>query len=568
MAKRRAALYARVSSDDRDNEGRNLKGQIELCREYALSHGFEIVAELSEDESGASGAELSLPQLDQALEMAADGRYDCLIVRELDRLARNLAKQLYVEQQLTRAGVDIRYALYDYPDTPEGKFQKNVRAIVAELEREKIIERTIRGRRHAVRGGSILVGASPPYGYKVVKEGGKIRLQIYEPEAYVVRLIFAWYTEGDENGQPVSINDIARKLSGLHLPSYADTRRGKWKGKKKRPRGEWSRMSVYYIVHNATYSGWWRFGKTRQVGGHWVKNPDDYTVEAQVPAIISPEVWARAQEQTAQNSLARSAHRRYTYLLGGRAHCSCGRKLVGTTFQTRGRWYRLYRCRVSARHRRKLDVQYVGTCDLPVFPVDAVDAAVWAWLRSWLLEPEQLAQGLREYQTAHRPMVSKLSEQAQALDELLAARRAELRRALDLYLSGGLLQELLVERKGQLEIEIRSLEQERARLTAMLSSQSLTEDRIENLQRLAARFARGLDLAGGDFETRRRIVDLLDVQATFAVEGEEQVVYVSCTLGETRLLSRCNNAARPGRPTASTPLRRFRMHSTYISASP
>jgi hypothetical protein len=417
------------------------------------------------------------------------------VVRELDRLARNLAKQLYVEQQLKRAGVEIRYALYDYPDTPEGNFQKHVRAIVAELEREKIIERTVRGRRHAARSGSVLVGKSPPYGYEAIREDGKTRLQICEPEAQVIRLIFTWYTEGDEDGKRISINDIARKLSELHLPSYGDTGTRKWKSRKKRPRGQWSRMSVYYIVRNATYAGRWQFGKTRQIAGRWVRNPDGHAVEVEVPPIITPEVWARAQERTAGARLARSAHRR----------------------------------------RKSIDVQYVGTCTAPMYRVDEADGLVWSWLRSWLMEPEQLAEGLREYQAAHRPAVSRMADQARQIEGLLASRRDELERALDLHLSGRLSQGLLIERIGQLETEIRSLERERARLVAVLGSQSLTEDKIETLQRLATRSVRGLELAEADFETRRRIVDLLDVRAHFAVEDGEQVIYVSCELAEGRL---------------------------------
>ena len=52
---KRAVLYARVSSDDRGKDGRNLAGQLEMCRDYAVENGWQIVAELSEDDRGASG---------------------------------------------------------------------------------------------------------------------------------------------------------------------------------------------------------------------------------------------------------------------------------------------------------------------------------------------------------------------------------------------------------------------------------------------------------------------------------------------------------------------------------
>ena len=145
---KRAVLYARVSSDDRGKDGRNLSGQLEMGREYALRQGHVIVAELAEDDRGASGAAFELEQLNQIRKMASAGEFDTLVVREIDRLSRNLAKQLIVEEELKRAGVEIDYVLGDYPDTPEGNLQKNIKACMAEYERLKIAERNTRGRSH------------------------------------------------------------------------------------------------------------------------------------------------------------------------------------------------------------------------------------------------------------------------------------------------------------------------------------------------------------------------------------------------------------------------------------
>ena len=126
-----------------------------MCRNFALSKGHRIVAELSEDDRGASGASFDLEKLNQALEMASNRELDVLVVRELDRLARSLAKQLIVEQQFKRAGVQIEYVLGEYPDTPEGNLMKNVRAVVAEYERLKINERMTRGRRNKASRASM-----------------------------------------------------------------------------------------------------------------------------------------------------------------------------------------------------------------------------------------------------------------------------------------------------------------------------------------------------------------------------------------------------------------------------
>jgi hypothetical protein len=72
----RAVVYARVSSDDRGNDGRNLQGQLEMCREYALKQGWHVVADLAEDDKGASGAALELPELKKARDMARAKNFD------------------------------------------------------------------------------------------------------------------------------------------------------------------------------------------------------------------------------------------------------------------------------------------------------------------------------------------------------------------------------------------------------------------------------------------------------------------------------------------------------------
>lgn len=93
--KKRAVTYARVSGNDRAKTGgENLADQTRLCREHAIKRGYQIVADLAENDRGASGATFDLPQLSEALKMAHAGEYDVLIVRELDRLSRDLAKQL------------------------------------------------------------------------------------------------------------------------------------------------------------------------------------------------------------------------------------------------------------------------------------------------------------------------------------------------------------------------------------------------------------------------------------------------------------------------------------------
>ena len=174
-----------------------------MCRDYVTAQGYQIVAELADDDRGASGASFELPRLNHIRDLAAAGGFDVLVVREIDRLSRSLAKQLIVEEELKPNGVLIEYVLAVYEDTPEGNLMKHIRATIAEYEREKIKERIVRGRVLKVKSGSVLVYSRPPYGYRVIQQNGKWVLEIDEKEAPVVRTMFAWYTGSAGATQPI-----------------------------------------------------------------------------------------------------------------------------------------------------------------------------------------------------------------------------------------------------------------------------------------------------------------------------------------------------------------------------
>jgi site-specific DNA recombinase len=315
----RAALYARTSGDDRNTDGRNLASQLEICREYAQSRGYTVVAELCEDERGASGTDYDLPKLQDALAMAREGTFDALVVRELDRLARSLAKQLFFETQFKQAGVAVEYALAKYEESPEGQLTKNVRAIIAEYERLKINERMVRGRRNKIKTGSVHVAGRPPYGYDLAEEDGKYHLTINESEAQVVRMIYGWYTEGDGESGVMGVSKIAHRLTDMGTPTFADRR--PWQGvSKQRDRGTWARSTVIRMLKNATYAGVWHYGKDSDSGEF---------LEVEVPAIVSREVWEAAQAQRARNRTNAKRNRKYNYLIGRRVTCGrCNHKML------------------------------------------------------------------------------------------------------------------------------------------------------------------------------------------------------------------------------------------------
>lgn len=522
---KRAVLYARVSRDDSRQDGRNLEGQIEMGQAYANKRGYIIVAELKEDDKGASGAEINLPGLNAVREMANNGQFDILVVREIDRLSRSLAKQLIVEQELKRQGVEIEYVLGEYPDTPEGNFMRHIRATVAEYEREKINERVVRGRYSKVQAGSVFVSGNPPYGYCLVQNDGQYRLEIYEPEAEVVRMIFEWYLSG------LSSFQIANRLSDMGMPTYADNRSQQTSFPyKKRSNSGWSSGTVQHILKNETYAGVWHYGK--YVGrARLRKRSVEEQMAVPVPPIVSRECWETTVVTRQRNRSSRKHSSDYDYLLKGFIFCqSCGHRIHASTTHVGGKVYPYYRC--NAR-RREVDRDcFYGTIH---FPADLVDAAVWNWIESLLTDPDQLLLGLEAYQAQKEQTVAPLRDRLHLVEEMLDAEEVKLKRLLDLYLSGDFPMEMLTERKNRLETQIRALKNEKLELTVTLEEQTITQEQITLVQRFGEEIAGELETADGDLESMRHIVNIIGLQVWLSDKEGEKAAFVRCGIGEQLL---------------------------------
>jgi site-specific DNA recombinase len=523
---KRAVLYARVSSDDRGKDGRNLAGQLEMCRTYARDQGWEILAEVSEDDRGASGASFELPGLNQVLEMAQAGEFDVLVPRELDRLSRNLAKQLIVEEELKRCGVEVDYALGNYDDTPEGQFMKNVRAVVAEYERLKINERMTRGRFQKAKAGHVLLQGRSLYGYRAAQREGKSTLQIHEPEARIVRLIYEWYAYGDENGDVVSIADVTRRLTEMAVPTRGDSQ----SLNKKRGPGEWSRATVHRILKNEAYAGVWYYGKTCGTRRQRRPRPKSEQIAVSIPSIVSREMWEAVRARLLENRNRADSRRKHDYLVGGRVTCGdCGLKMRGGANGRAGaRGTRTY---YSCTGR----TQKLGTareCNAPTFRSDHVDAEVWHWIKSFLIHPEVLEHGLRGIQKERDREQEPMRARLHMVDQLLSDKRQRLDRLVELYLSARFDQKVLEDHKAKLDAQVAGLERERAALVSRIEAETLSDQHIADLGAFAEQVAESFGEAETDFASKRRLVEQLDVRVTLTAREDSREIHISCLLGQ------------------------------------
>ncbi len=183
----KAGVYVRVSSDEQAERGTSLESQVAQCRAFAQVKDWHV-AEVYAD-AGISGAMGDRPGLKALLKDAELGRFKVLVVARLDRMARKQLLLLNVVERLHAAGVDFVSVSESFDtSTPFGRAALGLLGTFAELERELIRDRTMKGRRARQAQGLWAAGA-PPFGY--VYDPTTKGLQVVEGEAVIVQRVFA-----------------------------------------------------------------------------------------------------------------------------------------------------------------------------------------------------------------------------------------------------------------------------------------------------------------------------------------------------------------------------------------
>lgn len=147
---KRAAIYARVSTDDQD-----AGVQVNQLRDYVSARGWAAAVEFVDQ--GVSGAKDSRPGLNALLAQVRKRQVDVVVIWALDRLGRSLPHLLRLAEEFAAVGVDL--AVFTQPiDTtsPTGKLTFAILGAVAEFEREIIKSRVRAGIAKARKDGKKL----------------------------------------------------------------------------------------------------------------------------------------------------------------------------------------------------------------------------------------------------------------------------------------------------------------------------------------------------------------------------------------------------------------------------
>ncbi|WP_409530006.1 recombinase family protein [Shinella zoogloeoides] len=311
----RAAIYARFSTD-LQNEN-STEDQIALCRDFARREGYEVIA--AYQDQARSGA--SLHGRDGILDLLADakaGKFDAVIVEQMDRLSRDMEDMAGMFKRLKFMNIDI----IEVHGGKANTLSVGMRSIFSQLFREDNMHKVRRGMTGLIKQG--LTAGGKAYGYQP-DPANPGRPIIAEDEAEVVERIFRDYEAG------ISPRQICYRLNAEHVKP---PRKGRWSpsalyGNKDRGAG---------ILRNPIYVGRLIWNKNQMVKdpdtGKRVSrpNPPSEWQRADVPElrIIPDELFDAVQAQLAARSHTQrkdnvGAQRRPVRLLSGLLKCgACG----------------------------------------------------------------------------------------------------------------------------------------------------------------------------------------------------------------------------------------------------
>lgn len=161
----RAALYARLSRD-RTGEETATARQLDDCRAFATSRGWDIVGEYSDADVSAFRRNADRPGYKSMLGELDAGRVDIIVSWRLDRLLRRFTDLSDLWKRCERVGAHL-VTVRDGIDTSTpiaGKLVAVIMSAVAEVEAESLSVREMRKHEETAKRGGRSGGGHRPFG--------------------------------------------------------------------------------------------------------------------------------------------------------------------------------------------------------------------------------------------------------------------------------------------------------------------------------------------------------------------------------------------------------------------
>jgi DNA invertase Pin-like site-specific DNA recombinase len=439
MTKKRAALYARFSSDLQKD--RSIDDQLALCRVHAIRKDLEVVDTFVDRAKSGAGMN-NRDGLYEMMQAAKRGAFDVIVMESLDRLSRDQADLPALHKRLVFANVAIE-TVNEGEATP---IHVGLRSMVGSMFLRDLADKCRRGASGRVREGKF--PGARVYGYRCIA-GKPGEREIDPDQAAIVVRIFREYAAGKS---PRKIaGDLSRE--GITAPGGSTV---------------WSNQCLtggrvrQGMIGNRLYIGEIRWNRTRV----W-KNPeteaevrratpteDHLSVAVPHLRIIPQDLWDAAngvrsgraiQKFGPGGKIARAPVLvRKDHLLSGLLRCGeCGGKMrIYATSATKGT-----RVACAAAKDR-------STCEHgKTYHLETLERGILKCMRTRLAEPELLKEALKAFHAEWSKQRKHCLTEHATLKRRLVAIEASTTRFVSALERGSMPEDLIVTRLQALETE-------------------------------------------------------------------------------------------------------------------
>jgi site-specific DNA recombinase len=485
---RRCAIYIRVSSGGQE-DGYSLETQDARCRAHAEALGLSVLEVFQDVHTGAEWRER--PGLTQLRQAVRSGEIDVVLAFALDRLSRKQTHVAILADEFQHAGARLEFVTEDFENTAVGEFIRSAKAFAAEVEREKLAERTVRGRLARVQSGKLIPGGRPPYGYRW-RDATKGQLEIDPITGPVARRIYESAAGG------MSLYKIAKSLVEDGIPNPSGQR-------------VWHNSTLSNLLHRPAYKGV-AFGWGVRKAGVQPQTFDPEKAirlpDGTIPALVDEPTWDAVQivlQRNKAQSIRSAKNPEAALLRNGFVRCgSCGRVM-----------------KTRPRSGGGVDYYCGGSsnvlCARPTSIKGAIlDTAVWTRVRGIIVDPSTVANELERLRHAD-PTGEELASVQRLIDDV-NRQQANLARAIamleDPDASAPLIAQLasLSDRRKTLEHERDVVEERRASWFAAQAN-------LENLEQWSKTIADRVDDL--TWEQKRLALNALNVSAEVYPAGSQ-----------------------------------------------
>jgi site-specific DNA recombinase len=506
----RAVIYARVSTDKQEDDGTSLDTQVENCEKLASTEDLLVIETFREVFTGSLYRERK--DLTKIRQMARNHEFEVLLINTFDRLSRNQTHLAVLIEEMEHLKIKVYCVKENFDETATGQFMRSALGFVAEVEREKIIQRTQDGIMKRINGGKLLPGWKARYGYAWASPDKEALVTKCE-EMSVVREIFRLLVS---ERRPVE--RIAKILSERQIPSPTGLR-------------YWDKSTVFRILTDPIYIGKARAKKdsVQHVGGRIERKrrPDDeiiYLPDGLVPPIIDEQTFKLAQEILSLNKLESDRNNpksKDDLLRCGFIRCGyCKRVMTSTETKTgsrkkKGTATRYYMCFYRYRSNRRC-------MHSPSISCKKIDNAVWDYvgklIQDFSLVEKAIALAkekgdfLPDLESILASIESAKSNQDQLLDDLKEKDEK------GTYKLKGRSRDLVIEELGQVDDYLVELEEEKEKI---LQGQLKWEEMQKEVDKFVAWCLNARETyPTASFEEKRRALRMLGITVYVYRDGD------------------------------------------------